>query len=69
MFFEKSYSMMPKQGLKFYFKHNSKVLTMNDQALLFKLSHTVIFQSTRGNESYVQVSSKYGRGGNKKEIN
>jgi len=32
---------MPKWGLKLYFEHNSSILTMSGQALIFKLSHNL----------------------------
>ncbi len=37
--FEKSYCTMPKWGMKFYFEHNSYVLRMDGQVVIFKLSH------------------------------
>jgi len=40
-FCEMFYSTMPKWGLKFYFTHNSYVLTISGQALIFILSHTL----------------------------
>jgi len=40
-FFVKSYSTMPKWGLKFYIEYNFYILTMTGQALIFKLPHTL----------------------------